>query len=473
MKNNNYRNLTILLIAVATVLRLLYIWQTPLDLTADEAQYWDWARRPLQACYLTKPPMVAYTISFFTGLGGSSTFFVRLGAVVISVATSLVAYLLIVDMFKAARLGFLMVLTLNLGPIFNVGSIIMTIDPLAMLFWSLTMYFSYKALKNPHWWYLAGLSLGLGMLSKFVLIFLPISILLYLLFVKKDRSCLKTKEPYLALLLSLLIYTPVLLWNNDNNWCYFGHMLFGHMGSGKGVPFYHFVEFLGSQLLMLSPLLFTGVIWSLVVVVRERNREGLFLFFCTAPILLFFFLLSVKQKVQGNWPVVGYFAGIAVFVSVFGRSVNPAKRKFMRVALVVALIFSAVVYILPFVNLPRKLNASAGQGPVLFYKANGAEVSQLEVTGIPLGIMADFEYAVAQPKPWGTGDIMMLLTDGFYEWTNPAGNLFGADRAEQILRENADKSAQKILQAIRKAVMNFAKGTKQNDDLTGIIIKRS
>jgi phosphoserine phosphatase len=117
--------------------------------------------------------------------------------------------------------------------------------------------------------------------------------------------------------------------------------------------------------------------------------------------------------------------------------------------------------------------ASAGQGPVLFYKANGAEVSQLEVTGIPLGIMADFEYAVAQPKPWGTGDIMMLLTDGFYEWTNPAGDLFGADRAEQILRENADKSAQKILQAIRKAVINFAKGTKQNDDLTGIIIKRS
>lgn len=117
--------------------------------------------------------------------------------------------------------------------------------------------------------------------------------------------------------------------------------------------------------------------------------------------------------------------------------------------------------------------ASAGQGPVLFYKADGAQVSQLEVTGIPLGIMADFEYDVAKPKPWAIGDILVLLTDGFYEWTNPAGDLFGADRAEQILRENADKSAEKILQAIRKAVMNFAQGTKQNDDLTGIIIKRS
>lgn len=356
MKSRNYRNFTILLIAVATVLRLLYIWQTPLDLSADEAQYWDWSRRALQGGYLTKPPMVAYVISFFTGLGGSSAFFVRLGAVVISVATSIVAYLLMVEVFKRARLGFLMVLTLNFGPMFNVGSIIMTIDPLAMLFWALTVYFSYRAMKNPRWWYLAGLSLGLGFLSKFVLIFLPVSLLLYLLFVKQARSCLRTKEFYIGLLLSLLVYWPVLWWNYSNNWCYFDHMFFGHMGSGKQVPFHRFFEFTGAQLLMVSPLLFIGVIWSLVVVVRERKREGLFLFFCASPILLFYFFLSLTQKVQGNWPGVGYFAGLAVFVSVFGNSIDLRKRKFMRAALVVALVISAFIYIVPFVNLPRKLN---------------------------------------------------------------------------------------------------------------------
>ena len=375
MKSNNYRNLTILLIAVATALRLLYIWQTPLDLSADEAQYWDWARRPLQGGYLTKPPMVAYMISFFTGLGGSSAFFVRLGAVVISVATSIVAYLLMVEVFKKARLGFLMVLTLNLEPMFNVGSIIMTIDPLAMLFWALTVYFSYRALMNPRWWYLAGLSLGLGFLSKFVLIFLPVSLLLYLLFVKQARSSLRTKEFYFGLLLSLLVYMPVLLWNYSNNWCYFDHMFFGHMGSEKGVQFHRFFEFTGAQLLMVSPLLFIGVIWSLVVVVRERKREGLFLFFCVAPILLFFFLLSLGQKVQGNWPGVGYFAGLAVFVGVFGGSVRPGKRKFIRAALVVALIFSALIYIVPFVNLPRKLNPVVVKS--LGWKELGQRVSEV------------------------------------------------------------------------------------------------
>ncbi|MCK4850697.1 MAG: SpoIIE family protein phosphatase [Phycisphaerae bacterium] len=116
--------------------------------------------------------------------------------------------------------------------------------------------------------------------------------------------------------------------------------------------------------------------------------------------------------------------------------------------------------------------ASAGQGPVLFYQADGAEVSQLEVTGIPLGIMADFEYDVAQPRPLAKGDIIMLLTDGFYEWTDPSGELFGADRAGKILRDNASKPAGQILQAIREAVRNFAQGTRQTDDLTAIIIKR-
>lgn len=356
MKSTNYRNLTVVLIMSLTLLRLVYIWQTPLDLSPDEAQYWDWSRRAPQACYLTKPPMVAYTIGLFTGLGGNSAFFVRLGAVIICAATSFVAYLLMVDLFKRVWLGFLLVLTLNLAPIFNIGSFIMTIDPLAMLFWSLTVYFTHRALGNARWWYAAGLSLGLGMLSKFVLIFLPVSIVLYLLFVKEDRSWLRRKEPWLALLLSLLLYTPLLLWNARNDWCYFNHMLFDHLDSGKQLSLYHFGRFLLSQVGMISPLLFIGIIWSLVITARERKREYLFLFFCTAPVLLSYFVLSLHQKVAGNWPAVGYLTGAAAFVGLFGDSSSSRKRQFMRASLIVALLFSLFIYVSAFADLPRKLD---------------------------------------------------------------------------------------------------------------------
>jgi len=116
--------------------------------------------------------------------------------------------------------------------------------------------------------------------------------------------------------------------------------------------------------------------------------------------------------------------------------------------------------------------ASAGQGPVLFYDAQSGRVEQLEVTGIPLGIMAEFEYAVAKPRALRPGDIIMLLTDGFYEWTNPAGDQFGTERASQILLKNAVQPTQKILEAVQSEVRKFVRGSRQTDDLTAIIIKR-
>jgi phosphoserine phosphatase len=116
--------------------------------------------------------------------------------------------------------------------------------------------------------------------------------------------------------------------------------------------------------------------------------------------------------------------------------------------------------------------ASAGQGPVLFYNSQKNQVDLLEVTGIPLGIMADFEYDVAQPRPLRSGDIIVLLTDGFYEWADPSGELFGADRASQIVLANAGSPAEKILETVHSEVRKFVQGTRQTDDLTAIIIKR-
>ena len=116
--------------------------------------------------------------------------------------------------------------------------------------------------------------------------------------------------------------------------------------------------------------------------------------------------------------------------------------------------------------------ASAGQGPILFYDTQTKKVEPLEVTGIPLGIMAEFEYDVAEGRPLQSGDIILLLTDGFYEWTNPEGDQFGAERATQILLKHAGQPAKKILEIIQSEVRKFVKDSRQADDLTAIIIKR-
>ena len=116
--------------------------------------------------------------------------------------------------------------------------------------------------------------------------------------------------------------------------------------------------------------------------------------------------------------------------------------------------------------------ASAGQGPVLFYDSQADKVDALQVTGIPLGIMAEFNYDTAEPRPMHSGNIILLLTDGFYEWTNPDGEQFGVERVSKLLLENAEKPAEQILQMIDAQIRSFAQGTIQADDLTAIVIKR-
>ena len=71
------------------------------------------------------------------------------------------------------------------------------------------------------------------------------------------------------------------------------------------------------------------------------------------------------------------------------------------------------------------------------------------------------------------GDIVLLITDGFIEWENGAGEQFGAGRLEQVLRSTCNLTPEEIIAEIYAAVLKFADGTTQQDDLTVVVIKRT
>lgn len=116
--------------------------------------------------------------------------------------------------------------------------------------------------------------------------------------------------------------------------------------------------------------------------------------------------------------------------------------------------------------------SSAGQGPLLWFHRLSQKTDVIGADGIPMGILPDCSPFVAQTRPLETGDVFALLTDGFYEWARTDGELFGVERVIQVLKDQQDRSAAEILGAIRSAVEAFA-DTKQADDLTAIIIKRT
>ncbi|MDD5577645.1 MAG: SpoIIE family protein phosphatase [Methylobacter sp.] len=115
---------------------------------------------------------------------------------------------------------------------------------------------------------------------------------------------------------------------------------------------------------------------------------------------------------------------------------------------------------------------SAGHGPVFILRVAESRIETLPVTGLPLGIIADNRYEQWQTISFNSGDILIAFTDGFFEWEDQSGNSFGTDRiCENVLR-HAGLSAAAIIECVHRDLLSFAKGTRQQDDLTAVVIKK-
>ncbi len=133
-----------------------------------------------------------------------------------------------------------------------------------------------------------------------------------------------------------------------------------------------------------------------------------------------------------------------------------------------------LTYALIFLD-PKNANIrvlSAGHGPILWYKRGTDTMESLDAQGIPLGMIPGIEYGGATEGTFEPGDMLALVTDGFFEWENPAGEQFGIPRMEVVLREARDLPAEEMIVRLRTAVEEFCEGTKQMDDLTAVILKR-
>jgi serine phosphatase RsbU (regulator of sigma subunit) len=115
---------------------------------------------------------------------------------------------------------------------------------------------------------------------------------------------------------------------------------------------------------------------------------------------------------------------------------------------------------------------SAGHAPLFLYWLKHDRFDKMDAHGLPLGISPVFASEPSQVLPFASGDLLVLTTDGFFEWANASDELFGSERLENSVRTNRDKTAAEIISTLYEDVIRFADGTKQVDDLTAIVIKR-
>ncbi|MDX2312920.1 MAG: SpoIIE family protein phosphatase [Gammaproteobacteria bacterium] len=114
---------------------------------------------------------------------------------------------------------------------------------------------------------------------------------------------------------------------------------------------------------------------------------------------------------------------------------------------------------------------SAGQAPLLHYVAADRDVRVLDADTPPLGILEDIDTSAAAPIALGRGDLFAAISDGIFEAQDLDGQMFGVERVIAIIREHANSLPEVVLERLRAAVLEFARGTPAADDQTAILVK--
>lgn len=407
------------------------------DLHFDEAQYWEWSQH-LDWSYYSKGPLVAWLIALSTGLFGHGEWQVRLFAWLAYSGFLLVLFVFARQFWRSRRAGWWAVALGSTTPLYFPLGQVMTTDVFLFLCWTWALWAAWRALHRdqPFAWLEMGLAVGLGGLAKSSIAMLPFFLGLGLLATARGRRELRRWPPWGGAVLALLLVSPVILWNANNDWVMFrhsqGHVLGVAEEGGWRSNLGNLLEFLGGQFLALSPLV-------AVTLVRELGRpprpaEQRLLWSLSLAVLVFFLAKATFSKVQLNWPAPAYIGLLVLFAGHIDALTNGWRRLVIAgmassVALVTVALFPMLVGLSPAQAPFRELRL--WQEPVAALAREAGEVQFLLVPSYHLaGRMAFYwperlpVYPVSDGRRFSQHDFWPGLErevgrDGVYLATSP------------------------------------------------------
>ena len=219
-------------------------------------------------------------------------------------------------------------------------------------FWVLTACFVVRLLKtgNARYFLLVGLSIGLGMLAKYTMLFFAAGILAGLLFTD-NRKYFRTIWPWLGLLVSLLIVAPNFLWQVRHHFIAYDFLRFlHHRDVAEGVT----QSFLADQFemtLLFSPLWIAGLCFCLFA--HEAKQFRVLAWMYLVPLAIF-----LVAKGRGYYLMPAYtflYAAGAVWGERRISKLSSRQSRPIRAAVAAALAISivgATAVALPLAPIP-------------------------------------------------------------------------------------------------------------------------
>ena len=305
------------LIVVSGLLRLA--WAASLAPGNDEAYHYLFTVHP-DWSYFDHPPMLAWVEAAGVALGGgsASVFSLRLGFIALFAgSTWLMARL--TSRFYGERAGLLAAFALNVSAYHTAaaGTFALPDGPL-LFFWLLTLDCMAAALLAPPSgrvgpWLAVGVAWGGALLSKYHAVFLPLGALVYLATDRAARGWLKRPGPYLAALVGLAMFSPVVAWNATHGWASFLFQGGRALGGARFRP-----DALLAALVLPALYLFPWIWWHLIrqlgPAIGRLHRRSTSLVPASERFLLSqavtplgtFLAVACTRPVLPHWTLVGF-----------------------------------------------------------------------------------------------------------------------------------------------------------------------
>ena len=332
-------------------------------LSPQEAYYWQYGRH-LALSYFDHPPLAAWTIRLTTSCFGDGEVAVRLAAAVHASIFAVFFFLAGRRLF-GARVALWATVAALVTPLFALGQTVITPDAPLLAGWAAALYFTVRALDEERgaWLLAAGVAVGFALLGKYTGALLVPQIFLALLLDARGRVLLRSPWPYLALLVALAVFSPVLVWNSRHGWISFGFQ-FGWRGATAASPTLRRLgNFLGSQAGALTPLLFV-VLWAAAGRAALRWREPAFrvcaLF--SLPLLALLVAAAPSMWVKGNWAAPAYPGAFLAASALHLRSTG-AWRRFGHAAFGLAAAVTLYLHLamaIPALPFPARQDVTRG-----------------------------------------------------------------------------------------------------------------
>jgi hypothetical protein len=404
------------ILGLLTAVRLVGLTYSGVELFDDEAQYWSWGR-DLAFGYYSKPPLLAWLIAATTHVCGDAEWCVRSPAPVFYFATSVVVFFAARKFYDERTAFWAALLTgLSTGIVFS--SRIMTTDVPLLFFWTVALlaYGNLLARPDKKWTVLLGVVIGLGLLSKYAMIYFIPGMLLAALVSLPARNLLKTPAPWIALVIGAIVVAPNIVWNIQNGLTTFHHtggLVLDQKFRLNGASL---LEFLGSQFGVFGPVVFATMI---VAIFRFRSamlvpQDRVMIAFFITPLVLVT-LVSIFAKAYANWASVSLVSGVILTAALLLRG---ARQFWLKLSIGLGIVMQAGLLTTDTLAMQLRLPFGIGNPyhRVIGLKAFAERIGHLAEDSGARSIVSDDrgKFAVLRyywrDKPvqilsWGTTDI--------------------------------------------------------------------